>query len=222
MGVVLPLVLTGGGQGPASAADLPGAYQFRITYSDDDGNQGIIDYWFRDSKERTDWQWTDSGQPTEVRTLISDGQFDWLYIPTGNGVVIKFTRGDYSNPRASYLAPFKQHYYGAVTEEEMLAAAQSVCDADSDCKSVGISGHETIGGEECVAFIWTFNDGSTATEWSSTTRGCLLKRVYRVASTGKTTTMQFTNVDLNPTIQDERFDINAVAPGATIVDMTGN
>jgi len=40
--------------------------------------------------------------------------------------------------------------------------------------------------------------------------------------TGRVITMEYTDIDLNPSISDDMFDIEKVAPGAIIVDMTAS
>jgi len=42
-----------------------------------------------------------------------------------------------------------------------------------------------------------------------------------VSQGGYTYTMQYTNVELNPSIPDSTFDIDTVAPGAEVMDFTG-
>jgi outer membrane lipoprotein-sorting protein len=88
---------------------------------------------------------------------------------------------------------------------------------------VAITGHEDVGGEDCTIFTWTFTDGSTYSYWISSSNGWLAKWESYNADTGITTTMQFTDIDLNPTISDAIFDVDQVfAPGTTIIDVTGS
>ncbi len=199
--------------------ELPRTYHYTVAYLKEAGDQRSIDCWVKERKQRTDLHQTESGKPTETLIVISDGQFDWLYNPDEN-MALKFPPGSGMNPGTTYLFWFTWHYYGSLPEDELLAAAQSACDADPSCASVEISGYETILGEKSVIFTWTSTDGSATRGWISTTHGWLLKWQLHNASTGNTETMEFANIDLNPAISDDMFDINAIAPGATIIDMT--
>jgi outer membrane lipoprotein-sorting protein len=77
--------------------------------------------------------------------------------------------------------------------------------------------------EHCTIFTLTFTDGSTLRFWISTSNGWLAKWESYDAGTGITATMQFTDIDLSPTISDAIFDVEQVfAPGTTIMDMTGS
>ena len=204
---------------PAGPAELPGTFQYSIDYSDSDGNTMSIDVWVKDGKARSDWEQTPPGEPTQRMIFISDGEFDWLYNPDEN-TALKYPPESGMNPGIFYEAWFGACYYGPVSESGMLEAAQMACEDEPTCASVDIIGHETIGGEYCAIFTWTGTDGSTATVWISASNGYPLRLEF-IDATGFTVTMEFTGIDLNPTISDDIFDVDQVfAPGTEIIDMT--
>jgi len=206
---------------PAVPPELPGTYKFSVEYSDSEGNTMTMDYWMKEGKARVDWNWTAPGEEETTAIFISDGNFDWYYVPDAN-MAYKYLPGHGMNPGTSYVYWFTGYYYGYMSEGEMLAAMQAACDASPECASVSIAGEETILGENCTKFTWNETDGSQGIFWISQAHGWLWKWQYYDASEDVTATMQFTDVDLNPTISDAIFDVDQVfAPGTTIIDMTG-
>jgi outer membrane lipoprotein-sorting protein len=206
---------------PALPPELPGTYSYSIEYSDSEGNTMTMDYWVKEGKARADWHWTTSGEEEATIIFISDGNFDWYYLPDEN-IAYKYLLGHGMNPGTAYVSWFTGYYYGYMSEGSILAAMQAACAAEPGvCASVSSAGQETILGENCTKFTWNETDGSYWSVWISTSSGWLVKWESYNADTGVTDTMQFTNVDLNPTISDAIFDVDQVfAPGYTVEDMT--
>ena len=213
----------GDGNGGGTITELPGTYQFSIEYSESDGDTMTMEVWVReDGKARTDyWKWTTPGEPTETKIFISDGEFDWMYHPSVENTAYKWSLGSGMNPGIVCEAWFTGSYYGDyMTEGEILAAMQATCAANPKCASVTLD-HETISEEYCTKFTWNYTNGDTYSFWIPQAHGWLAKWQYYEASEGVTTTMQFTDIDLDPTIPDDIFDVDKVfAPGTEIIDMT--
>jgi outer membrane lipoprotein-sorting protein len=172
----------------------------------------------KEAKARTDCTASDGEEETWI--FISDGDFDWMYYPDEN-TAVKLDAGSGINPGKIYEVLFTGYYYGAIAEGEMLVAMEAACALDPECASVSITGHETVAGESCIKFTWTGTDGSTSSLWISTSTGWLIKTADYDAPTGITTTMEFTNIDLDPTISDDIFDVHQVfVPWPEITDMT--
>lgn len=130
---------------------------------------------------------------------------------TANNIAMKYSRGGGSDPSAAYALWFTENYYGDTSEGTILAAMQVACPGAS------ITGHETVAGQSTTKFTCTL-EGITTHYWI-TDDGWLVKA--EVSQDGYTATYQFTDIILNQPISDDMFDINVVAPGATVMDMTG-
>lgn len=199
-----------------SPAGLPDSYLYSIRLTDQAGLVITIDIRVKGEKTRSDYSITHPGEDTETTIFIGDGQFDWVYDPDQDQVA-KYRPGAGADPAAFYSLWFTSNYYGAVTEGEVLSAMQAYCTNDSLCESVEKKGHDTVGGEPCTVFAMTSTEGTLIDH-------CIAAQGYplRISLTdfGFTSTMTFTDTDLNPDILDSVFDIGAVAPGAEVIDNT--
>jgi outer membrane lipoprotein-sorting protein len=200
---------------------MPGTYSYSMDYWDTAGDAMSM---FMQVKEgvglRVDYTVITPEEMTII--FIYDGEYEWIYHPALN-MAYKYRPDSGMNPAEAYSGSFRESYYGSGSESNILALMEAACAADPGCDGVAITGHEDIGGEDCTIFTWTFTDGDTSSFWNSTSNGWLAKWESYNAGTGVTTTMQFTDIDLNPTISDDVFDVHQVfAPWPTIYDMTGS
>ncbi len=191
--------------------ELPGTFQYSMEWSDSDDYTASMDVWVKGEKSRVDWSMTQDSGVTEF-TLIDDGEFGWMYFPDLNQAMKYSSASAMNNPGAAYALWFTENYYGTVSEYTILQAMQIACPGGASKGD-----HETIAGQSCTKFTCNLGDGVTATYWISNS-GWLVKGEFTQA--GYAYTMEFTNVDLNPSISDDTFDISKVAPGATITDVT--
>ena len=199
----------------AVPGELPGTYQFSLEMSDSDGYTMTMDVWVKEGMARTDWTWTDPGYPAETTIFISDGDFDWMYLPDEN-TAYKYPAESGMNPGEFYGLWFTEYYYGYESESEILESLQYMCSLDPECQSVTLS-YGTVDGESCSIFTATITDGSTMSMWLSTAHGWMLKMEFTEPG-GYWDIMQFTGIELNPTISDDIFQLPS---GVEIIDMTG-
>jgi outer membrane lipoprotein-sorting protein len=193
--------------------ELPTTYKFSMEWSDSLGSEGEMDFWVKGDKWRTDWAATAEGMESEM-IMLDDGEFAYTYFPEMEQVwKYESASSEMSNPGAQYAQEFVDGYYGDVSEATMLAGFQAGCPGGAS-----IAGHENVGGQSCTKFTCNFGGGGVSHYWI-TPSGWLVKG--EVTQAGYTYTIQFSGVDLNPSIPDSTFDINTVAPGATITDFTG-
>ena len=203
----------------AVPGELPGTYQYSLEMSDSDGSTMIMDVWVKEGMARTDWTWTDPGYPAETTVFISDGEFDWMYYPDEN-TAYKWPAESGMNPGEWYGLWFTEYYYGYESESEILESLQYMCSLDPECQGVTLS-HGDVDGESCSIFTMTATDGSTMSMWFSTAHGWMLKMEFTEPG-GYWDIMQFTGIELNPSIPDSTFDVNQVfVPWPEIIDMTG-
>ena len=192
--------------------ELPGTYQYSMEWSDSTGSMSSMDVWVKGEKSRADWSMTEQGAETATVIFIDDGEFDWMCYPDEN-LAYKWPTMSGMNPGTAYALWFTENYYGTVSEYTILQAMQIACPGGAS-KDV----HETISGQSCTKFTCNLGDGGTATYWISNS-GWLVKA--QITQADDTYTMEFTNVDLNPSISDDMFNIYEVmAPDAEIIDMT--
>jgi len=197
--------------------ELPGTYQYSMEWSDSDGATVSLDVWVKGEKSRVDISITAPGEETETIIFINDGEFEWIY-NQDEDVATKYQSGVGMSLADAYTWWFTEYYYGTVSEGTILAEIQAACAIDPICSSAAIIGHETVGGQYCTKFAYTATDGATIIYWISSS-GWLMKVEFTNA-TGYSVTMEFTDVDLNPSISDDIFDMDKVAPDAEIIDMT--
>ena len=192
--------------------ELPDSYTYTMEWSDSQGNSGEMTYWVKGDKMRTDWSATQGGYEFEMK-FIYDGQFAYMYTPASNQVIKYASESDMSNPGAAYAAEFADGYYGAVSDATTLAGFEAGCPGGAS-----ISGDETVSGYPCTKFTCNAGGGVVSYTWI-TDDGWPIKT--EVNENGNTRTSEFTDVDLNPSIDDSVFDINTVAPGVPVTDLTG-
>jgi outer membrane lipoprotein-sorting protein len=192
--------------------ELPDTYTYTMELSDSQGNSGEMTCWVKGDKWRTDLSGTWSGYETEAK-FIYDGEYAYMYTPDGNQVMKFASDLDLSNLGAQYAEEWKDGYYGDVSEATMLAGFQAGC-----MGGASIDGHETVAGYSCTKFTCNAGGGVVSHTWI-TEDGWAIK--IEVTENGNTRTLEFTDVNLSPSIPDSTFDIDSVAPGATIFDMTG-
>jgi outer membrane lipoprotein-sorting protein len=197
-------------------AELPDNHQYSINFSDQNNLVITVDVWVKGAKLRSDYAITPPGEDTDTTIFINDGEFDWVYDPDDNKAV-KYNPGAGMNPAAFYSMWFSSNYYGAATESEVMSAMQASCSIDPLCQSVKISGHDTVAGQNCAVFTMTSTEGAVFDLYVSSI-GCLLK--LTLTDYGFVSTIEFKDIDLNPSISDDIFDIDTVAPGAEITDNT--
>lgn len=196
--------------------ELPGTFQYSMEWSDSTGSTGSMEVWVKGDKWRNDWSATQDSEVTEF-TLIDDGEFGWMYFPDLNVAMKYSSSSEMDNPGVVYAQDFSANYFGEVSEGTILTSMEVACAISPTCSSVVFSGHETISGQSCYKFTLTNTDGGTATYWISNS-GWLVKA--QITQADDTYTMEFTSVDLNPSISNDIFDIYQVAPDAVIIDTT--
>ena len=197
-------------------AELPNTYQYSINFSDQAGLLIDIDIWVKGDMARSDYTITPPGEGTNTTVFIDDGQFEWVFSQYEDQVM-KYNPGTGTDPAAFYSVWFTSNYYGVVAEDEILSAMQASCTVDPLCASVETSGHDTVAGQSCAVFAMTSTEG-TVIDHCISAEGYPLK--ISLTDFGFTSTMEFTDIDLNPSIPDSTFDIDAVAPGAEVIDNT--
>jgi outer membrane lipoprotein-sorting protein len=198
--------------------ELPGTYKYSMAWSDSDGETVSMDVWVKGDKSRVDMSQTVPGWETETIIFLDDSQFEWMYYPDENQAY-KWLRDDQTSGMAdAYTWWFTEYYYGTVLEGTILADMQASCAIEPICSSVAITGHDTISGQSCTEFTATATHGGMDIYWISNS-GWLMK-LYTIDATGYSVTMEYIDIDLNPSISNDAFDIDTVAPGAEIIDMT--
>jgi len=207
----------GGGETEGEVGELPGTYLYSMAWSDSDEETVYLDVWVKEEKSRIDISQTLPGEETGTIILIDNGEFEWMYYPDENQAY-KWLRDDETSSFAdAYTWWFAENYYSTVSEVTMLAEMQAACAVDPTCASVAITGHEAVGGQSCTKFTYTAYDGATTIYWVSSS-GWLMK-LESTDATGYSLTMGYSDIDLNPSISNDKFDIDKVAPGAEIIDM---
>ena len=234
MGIVLVAGLAcgngGGGLQPTPCPDptppklggggaLPGIYQYTRTWSS--GEETIVMHvWVKGEKSRADWSLYEPppGKNEKIK-FIDDGEYKWIY-EVDEHRAAKYESGAAVHQVEEHMLWFTENYYGAVSGGAIISEMRMACSLDQFCSSVAITGHETIDGQSCTQYTYSAHDGTTIIYCISDT-GYLVK-VESTDATGYSVTMDYTDIDLNPSISDDKFDIGKVAPGAVIVDMTAS
>jgi outer membrane lipoprotein-sorting protein len=170
-------------------------------------------YWVKGDKMRTDWSGTQAGYESEMK-LIYDGDYAYMYMPAANMVYKYASESAMSNPGAAYAEEWKDGYYGDVSDATILAGFQAGCPGGAS-----IDGQETVAGYSCTKFTCNAGGGVVSHTWI-TDDGWPIK-IEVTNAEGYTYTMQYSSIELNPSISDSVFDINSVAPGVPITDLTG-
>jgi outer membrane lipoprotein-sorting protein len=199
-----------------TAAELPDTYQYSIELTDQANLLIVINIRVKGEKARSDYAITPPEEDTDTTIFVADGEFDWVYNPDENQVV-KYNPGIGTDPAAFYSMWFTSNYYGAIAEGGILSAMQASCSIDPLCQSVEMSGHDTVAGQACTVFAMTSTEGTTI-DYCISAEGYPLK--ISLTDFGFTSTLIFTDIDLNPSIPDSIFDIDTVAPGAAVIDNT--
>ncbi|MFA5375070.1 MAG: hypothetical protein WC455_04860 [Dehalococcoidia bacterium] len=198
---------------PGETGELPANYKFFMTWSDSDGNSGEMQYWVKGEKWNTAWSTTPAGSETETEMmLIYDGQSGYLYMPAMNQVYKYATSWEMANPGQQFSQQFQDDYYGDVSDETILAGFQAACSGGAS-----IDGQETVNSIPCTKFTCNFAEGGVSNTWISDSSGWPVK--VETTIDGKTTTVEYSNIEFNADIADSMFDINAMAPGVPIIEM---
>jgi hypothetical protein len=157
------------------------------------------------------------GEETTMILIIKEG-YVYYYMPEEN-MAIRYPADSEMSPAAAFNA-FAGYFTGYYTiyysDAEILNWWEEVCAADPYCQSVSIVGHETISGEQCTIFVVLYADGTKARVWLATDKGYIMKVETTTAEV--TTTIEFTDIDLSPTIPDSMFEL---PEGVEIMDMPG-
>lgn len=196
---------------------LPRSYQYTRTWFD--GEETIVMHvWVKGEKSRADWSLYEPppGKNEKIK-FIDDGVHKWVY-EVDEQWAAKHQRNDVVHQVEEHMLWFAENYFGDVSEEAIISEMRIGCSLDRSCRDVAITGHEAICGQACTEYTYTANDGAVIVYWISDT-GCLVK-VKSVDASGHTVTMDYTDVELAPSIPDDTFDMEKVAPGAVIMDMT--
>ena len=202
---------------PVGGVELPGTYQYLRTWQDHE--EIIIMYvWVKGGKLRVDWSLYGPGKNEKMK-FIDDGEYKWIY-EVDLHTAAKYLTGAAVHQVDEHLLWFAENYYGTMSEEAILSEMQAACDVDQLCSSVAVSGHETIDGQPCRKFTYSACDGATIAYWISN-NGWLVQ-VEFIDATDYSITMKYTDIDLNPSIPYDKFDIEKVAPGAEIIDITAS
>jgi outer membrane lipoprotein-sorting protein len=228
-GLMVALILVGIAMGCGNGAseptptpteeigELPETYQYSMAWSDSNEVSVSLDVWGKGGNSRVDMNMTEPSEETESIIFIDDGEFQWIYDQNEN-IATKYQSDATTSLADSYTWWFVKYYFGNVSEETILAEMEVACDIDTLCSSVAITGHESIGGQSCTKLTSSAYDGATIIYWISNS-GLLIK-VEATDAAGYSVTMEYTNIDLNSSISDDKFDIDKVAPGVEITDMT--
>jgi len=110
----------------------------------------------------------------------------------------------------AYLAMYEMAFSDYSTE----AAIQAACAEEPDCISVRKAGTEVISGHNCNVWEGITTEG-TGKVWVAIDTGWPLK--FETTYAGETMTMEFKELDLNPSIPDSVFQLPT---GVEIMDMT--
>jgi outer membrane lipoprotein-sorting protein len=197
---------------PGEVSELPANYKFFVTWSSDD-NSGQMQYWIKGEKWNTAMNITSEGTETEMMMLY-DGQFTYVYMPAADptpAMVIKYLSSEaVINPGAAFSQQFQDDYYGDVSDATMLAGFEAACSGGASN-----DGPETVNGTPCTIFTCHSEDGVSRI-WISDS-GWPVK--VETTIDGKTTTVEYSDIEFNADIADSMFDINAMAPGVPITDV---
>lgn len=202
---------------PDTRGELPTTYKYTIAFSSIDGGSGTYEIWVKGEKLRLEMTAEEQGETTTMIVLISE-DYDYLYMPEEN-MAIRYPSESSMSPAAAFysFALFFTGYYTVYFLDEMILAEwEAACSADPYCQSVQITGHETISGEACTVFETTYTDGSKAKVWLATNKGYVMKVENITAEV--TMTIEFIDIDLNPTIPDSMFEL---PEGVEIMDAPG-
>jgi outer membrane lipoprotein-sorting protein len=228
-GLMVALILVGIAMGCGNGASeptptpteeigaLPETYQYSMEWSDSNEVSVSLDVWGKGGNSRVDMNMTEPSEETESIIFIDDGEFQWIYDQYEN-IATKYQSDAGMSLADSYTWWFVEYYFGDVSEETILAEMEVACDIDPLCSSVAITGHESIGGQSCTKFTSSAYDGATIIYWISNS-GLLIK-IEATDAAGYSVDMEYTNIDLNSSISDDMFDIDKVAPGVEITDLT--
>lgn len=197
---------------PGETGTLPDSYKFFMEWSDSDGNSAAMQYWVKGEKWNVAWNETQAGMDLEMMMLY-DGESAYLYMPDANTVYKYATEWEVDNPGAAFAQEFEDGYWGDSSDSEILSGFQAACSG-----TASIEGQEDISGQSCTKFTCDFADGSVSSYWISDS-GWLVKGEATSAE-GYSYTMQYSNIDLNPTIDDSMFDIESLAPGVPITTVS--
>jgi outer membrane lipoprotein-sorting protein len=197
--------------------ELPESYQYTRTWANNE--EIIIMYvWVKGEKYRVDWSLYGIGKNEKMK-FIEDSEFKWVYEVDARAAT-KYSSGAEVHQVDEHMLWFTENYYGTMSEGIILLNMQAACDHDQSCSSIAFAGSEVINGESSRKYTYSTHDGSTITYWISN-YGWLVG-VVSADATDYTVTMKYADVDLNPSISDDTFNIEKVAPGAEIVDMTAS
>jgi hypothetical protein len=199
--------------------ELPEAYQYTRTWSD--GVETIVMHvWVKDGKSRADWNLYESppGKNEKIK-FIDDGEYKWIYDVDEHWAARYQTR-DTVHQVEEHMLWFSENYYGSMPEAAILSEMQAACAVDPQCSGVEITGHETINGQSGTQFTYSASNGAAIVYWIS--NGGWLVQVVTTDATDYSVTMRYEDVDLNPGISDDVFDMEKLAPGALITDMTAS
>jgi outer membrane lipoprotein-sorting protein len=201
------------------SVELPEAYQYTRLWARDDETI-VMHVWVKGEKSRADWSlYETSPAKNEKIKFIDDGEYKWIY-EVDEHWAAKYQTEDVVHQAEEHMLWFSENYYGNMSEDAILSEMQAACEIDAHCSSVAITDHETVDGQLWTKYTYSADDDTAIVYWIS--NGGYLVQVEYTDTTGWTTTMKYTNIDLNSSISDDIFDISKVAPGAIIVDMTAS
>ena len=201
------------------SVELPEAYQYSRLWARDDETI-VMHVWVKGEKSRVDWNlYETSPAKNEKIKFIDDGEYKWIY-EVDEHWAAKYQTEDVVHQAEEHMLWFSENYYGNMSEGAILSEMQVACDSDANCSSVAITSHETVDGQLWTKYTYSSYDDTAIAYWIADS-GYLVQVEY-TDTTGWTTTMKYTNIDLNSIISDDIFDISKVAPGAIIVDMTAS
>jgi len=186
---------------PETGEGLPGSYKYTMVFSSPDGSTGTYKVWVKDGKWRVEETVTEpSGEESTVIYICKE---DHDYVIEDNTAI------QYPSGSGMCAMGILEGSYPYSSDAGALAEARAECDDDPMCRSVDIVGHETIAGVRCtiVEGIAESPEGGEirGTIWLVIDKGWLLK-MERTTPEG-TETMEFEELDLNPTIADSVFEL---------------
>lgn len=198
---------------------LPVSYQYTRTWSANEETI-VMHVYIKDDKARVDWNLYEPppGKNEKIK-YINDGEYKWLY-DVDEHWASKYQSSHMVHQIEEHMLWFTENYYGAVSQEEIISMMRIACTTNQLCSNVAITGHATINEQFCTQFTYFAHDGSTIHYWIS--NDGYLVRIESIYVSGYCVTMEYTDIELDVYISDDKFDIKKMAPGAIIVEMTAS
>lgn len=198
--------------------ELPDTYKITIVSTDTGGTSGSFTVWAKHDKIKMDITTKQSSGNEDQVILIRNENGDYMYNPedkTGVKISDLLPQDPFEmyGPWVNYFERYQTVYN---SDQKILASFETACANSPSCESVGIAGQESVAGEECTIFETTSAQGTTTKVWLATNKGYPLK-AQSTTPDGSTNTVEYTEVNFDPSIPDSTFEI---PPDVEIKDMS--